>query len=238
MQNQNYEDVVSAIYKHCIGAQETEVKLDVASYRNNGTMAVQLFSRMEDYMGDCPSSEQLPFENPYAVITVNLPDSERLAANEQFVDLNNLPDIGRWLVQNNIAEPTEHMAQSGYCTYQAFAFHLPDRLINKIVTSREDSIAERLINEIEASGMKPAEKNDRGELYKMSAYGKDSPASIIIYKGTSPKELGTKKDIFLLAHHAAKGEQMWRFRNLPEGVRKDIATQIGNAIRHSRGCHM
>lgn len=111
MQNQNYEDVVSAIYRHRIAGQETEVKLDVASYRNNGTLAVQLFSRMEDYMGDCPSSEQLPFENPYAVITVNLPESERLAANVQFVDMNNLPDIGRWLVQNNIAKPTKHMAQ-------------------------------------------------------------------------------------------------------------------------------
>lgn len=238
MQDQNYEDVVSAIYKHRIGAQDTEVKLDVASYMNNGTMAVQLFSRIEDYMGDCPSSEQLPFENPYAVITVNLPESESLAVNEQFVDSNNLPDIGRWLVRSNIAEPTEHMAQSGYCTYQAFAFHLPDRLIKKIVTSREDSIAERLINEIEASGMRPAEKNKRGELYKMSAYGKDSPASIIIYKGTSPKELGTKKDIFLLAHHIEKGEQMWRFRDLPKVVRKDISKQIVNAIRHSRGCHI
>lgn len=238
MQNQNYEDVVSAIYRHRIAGQETEVKLDVASYRNNGTLAVQLFSRMEDYMGDCPSSEQLPFENPYAVITVNLPESERLAANEQFVDMNNLPDIGRWLVQNNIAKPTKHMAQSGYCTYQAFAFSLPDRLINKIVTSREDSIAERLISDIEASGMKPAEKNERGELYRMSAYGMDSPASIIVYKGTRPEELGPKNDIFLLAHHAGKGEQMWRFRNLPESVREDIATQIGNAIRHSRGCHI
>ena len=238
MQENQYEDVVSAIYKHRIAGQETEVKLKVASYRNNGTMAVQLFSRIEDYMGDCPSSEQLPFEDPYAVLTVNLPESERLAANEQFVDSNNLHGIGDWLVQNGIAVPTNHLAQSGFCIYQAYAFRMPDRLIENIVTSREDSIAERLITEIEASGMKPSEKNERGELYKMSSYGKDSPASIVVYKGTSPKELGAKKDIFLLAHHADKGEQMWRFRTLPEGVRKDIATQIGNAIRSARGRHM
>lgn len=238
MQGQNYEEVVSAIYKHRIGSQETDVKLDVASYRNNGTLAVQLFCRSMDYMGDSPSDEQFPFEDPYAVVTVNLPESERLAANEQFVDSNNLPDIGKWLVQNNIAVPTEHIAQSGYCTYQAYAFHLPERLIKNVITSREDSIAERLINEIESSGMKPAEKNERGELYNMSVYGKDSPASIVVYKGTSPKELGEKKDIFFLAHHSSKGEQMWRFRNLPEGVRKDIATQIGNAIRNARGRHM
>ena len=61
---------------------DTEVKLSFESYRNNGTLAVEMIT--------------VPDEDLYAVITVNLCcplQTDRLA----FVDENNLPGIGAWL---------------------------------------------------------------------------------------------------------------------------------------------
>jgi hypothetical protein len=58
---------------------DTEVKLSFESYRNNGTLAVEMIT--------------VPDEDLYAVITVNLCcplQTDRLA----FVDENNLPGIG------------------------------------------------------------------------------------------------------------------------------------------------
>ena len=158
-------------------------------------------------MGDCPSSEQLPFEDPYAVLTVNLPESERLAANEQFVDSNNLHGIGDWLVQNGIAVPTNYLAQSGFCTYQAYAFRIPDRLIENIVTSREDSIAERLITEIEASGMKPSEKNERGELYIMSSYGRILQHRLLSIREQAPRNSEQRRISFFWLTMPIKGSR-------------------------------
>ena len=68
--------------------KNTEVKLSFYSYRNNGTLAVEMIT--------------VPDEDLYAVITVNLCcplQTDRLA----FVDENNLPGIGAWRRKNKIA---------------------------------------------------------------------------------------------------------------------------------------
>lgn len=238
MKEPDYEDIVKAVYRHSIFGNETEVMLSFNTYRNNGTMAVQLLCRPEEFWEDVPVDSQIPFCDPYATVTVNLPDSESLAANEQFVDSNNLPQIGRWLTENGIAVPTDHLAQSGYCTYQAFAFKVPESIINLVVNSREDSIAQRLVEQFDASSLKPSESNERGELYNLPSFGNSPQARIIVYKGTSPDTLGKKSDIFLLAGSTAKDEKMWRFRNLPQNVRRDVAAQIGNALRNSHHRHL
>ena len=87
---------------------DTEVKLSFESYRNNGTLAVEM--------------NTVPDEDLYAVITVNLGSflqTDRLA----FVDENNLPGIGAWLRKNKIASPLGYKQRSGFCQYELYAFH-------------------------------------------------------------------------------------------------------------------
>lgn len=61
---------------------------------------------------------------PYGVITINLPELPLLDRDCAFVDENNFPDIGDWLVLNDIAEPTGRIAQSGFCHYPEFRFNV------------------------------------------------------------------------------------------------------------------
>ena len=87
---------------------DTEVKLSFESYRNNGTLAVEMVT--------------VPDEEPYAVITVNLCcplPTDRLA----FVDENNLPGIGAWLKRNKIATPLGYKQRSGFCQYELYSFN-------------------------------------------------------------------------------------------------------------------
>ena len=87
---------------------DTEVKLSFESYRNNGTLAVEMIT--------------VPDEALYAVITVNLCcplQTDRLA----FVDENNLPGIGAWLKRNKIATPLGYKQRSGFCQYELYSFN-------------------------------------------------------------------------------------------------------------------
>lgn len=135
------------IFNITMFGQENEVKLGYASYNCNGTLALQLFCKAEDgefsgygMPGKMPDD---PYVIPYGVATVNLPESEMLAPNEQFVDENNLPGIGRWMQKNGIATPTGQLAMSGYCTYQAYRFNVPEKELEKIVSLRETRTREQ-----------------------------------------------------------------------------------------------
>ena len=83
---------------------DTEVKLSFESYRNNGTLAVEMIT--------------VPDEDLYAVITVNLCcplQTDRLAFN--------LPGIGAWLKRNKIATPLGYKQRSGFCQYELYSFN-------------------------------------------------------------------------------------------------------------------
>jgi hypothetical protein len=54
----------------------------------------------------------------------------------QFVDENNLPGIGAWLRQNNIAQPTGMHAASGYCLYEAYRFNLNEKDLKEVISRR------------------------------------------------------------------------------------------------------
>ena len=87
---------------------DTEVKLSFESYRNNGTLAVEMIT--------------VPDEDLSAVLTVNLCcplQTDRLA----FVDENNLPGIGAWLKRNKIATPLGYKQRSGFCQYELYSFN-------------------------------------------------------------------------------------------------------------------
>lgn len=119
------------------GLPPTEVMCSVASYTNNGTLAIQLFNKPKMPEGfHLPEDPRKQFCEPFGVVTVNLFESTLLPYNVQFVDENNLPGIGAWLRQNNIAQPTGMHAASGYCLYEAYRFNLNEKDLKEVISRR------------------------------------------------------------------------------------------------------
>ena len=119
------------------GLPPTDVMCSVASYTNNGTLAIQLFNKPEMPEGfHLPEDPRKQFCEPFGVVTVNLFESGMLPYNLQFVDENNLPGIGAWLRQNNIAQPTGMHAASGYCLYEAYRFNLNEKDLKEVISRR------------------------------------------------------------------------------------------------------
>ena len=115
-----------------------EVMCSVASYSNNGTLAIQLFNRPSLPEGyPMPSDPRKLYCEPFGVVTVNLFESKLLPYNMQFVDENNLPGIGAWLRQNGIAQPTGMHAASGYCLYEAYRFNLDAKDLKEVIDRRQ-----------------------------------------------------------------------------------------------------
>ena len=115
-----------------------EVMCSVASYSNNGTLAIQLFNRPSLPEGyPMPSDPRKLYCEPFGVVTVNLFESKLLPYNMQFVDENNLPGIGAWLRQNGIAQPTGMHAASGYCLYEAYRFNLDAKDLREVIDRRQ-----------------------------------------------------------------------------------------------------
>lgn len=84
-----------------------EVRIRYEKYAVNGTLAVRLESVMDDeYM---------------AVVTVNL-DCPLQGKKRAFVDENNVPGIGEWLVANGIARALGYRQESGFCVYGLYEF--------------------------------------------------------------------------------------------------------------------
>ena len=81
-----------------------KVFLKKEEYRNNGTLAVLMYT--ED--GDL-----------YNCITVNL--NNPLQSSElAFLDENNLPGIGKWIKKHKLGEFTGFEACSGFCSYPLY----------------------------------------------------------------------------------------------------------------------
>lgn len=116
-----------------------EVMCSLASYTNNGTLALQLFNRPDYPEGySLPLDPKKQFCEPFGVVTVNLFESGLLPYNVQFVDENNLPGIGAWLKQNGIAQPTGFHAASGYCLYEAYRFNIPEKDLKEVIDRRQN----------------------------------------------------------------------------------------------------
>lgn len=115
-----------------------EVMCSLASYTNNGTLALQLFNKPDMPERYLPSGDPKKlFCEPFGVVTVNLFESGLLPYNVQFVDENNLPGIGAWLRQNGIAQPTGYHAASGYCLYEAYRFNFNEKDLKEVMDRRQ-----------------------------------------------------------------------------------------------------
>jgi hypothetical protein len=116
---------------------QMNVMCSLASYSNNGTLAIQLFNRPDLPEGyPVPEDPRKLFCEPFGVVTVNLLESGYLPYNVQFVDENNLPGIGEWLRKNCIAQPTGYHAASGYCLYEAYKFNIPEKDLKEVIDRR------------------------------------------------------------------------------------------------------
>lgn len=117
-------------------APSTDVVCRFGSYLHNGTLALELMCRPDDpMMGEIFAGGNEYFMT-YGTVTVNLDFSSKLPLNIQFVDENNMPGIGRWLEQNNIAKPAGIHVRSGYVTYPAYAFNVPKQSLAEVQSRR------------------------------------------------------------------------------------------------------
>lgn len=86
-----------------------DITVSSRRYADNDSLAVQLFSLSE---------------GPFATLTVNLDETKNLGENEAFVDINNCPWAPEFIRENDLGEPTDKMAASGFCVYPSYKFNL------------------------------------------------------------------------------------------------------------------
>lgn len=102
-------------FENCFGRQ-TSLALARLCYSHGGNLAVMAYEASDGEL------------EPYATLTVNLPDySFLLGENQAFIDANNHPWALNWLEENGIARHTGLYASSGFCQYPLMTFD-PQRL--------------------------------------------------------------------------------------------------------------
>lgn len=87
-----------------------QVSIEISSYLNNGNMYIGL-SMMED-----------GYPEPYGDVTVNL--GVEVPDFCGYVDTNNMPELEKFLVDNDIGEFTGFMERSGFCMYPLYMFNV------------------------------------------------------------------------------------------------------------------
>lgn len=88
-------------------------RIEVNKYEVNNAIAIQLYSIEEEY----------GFEEPFARLTVNLPEY-KVKENEGFVDTNNCPWAEKFIEEYKIGKPNNIYAPSGYCSYPEYIFDI------------------------------------------------------------------------------------------------------------------
>lgn len=61
---------------------------------------------------------------PFATLTVNLPDGAFGDKHYAFVDTNNCPWAEEFIKENELGEPTGLLGHSGYCEYPLYEFYI------------------------------------------------------------------------------------------------------------------
>lgn len=87
-----------------------QVTLHAAAYASNGALAIEAMDYVPEW--GC--------EEPFATLSVNLPDFEPSGEGCFFLDTNNCPWAAKFLADNDIARPTGKVGQSGFCTYPEY----------------------------------------------------------------------------------------------------------------------
>ena len=91
---------------------EYAVSLEINTYLNNGCMYIGLV-------------EQGEYPEPYGDLTVNLDGKAPDYCG--YVDLNNMPELEKFISDNDLGEFTGLTKRSGFCEYPLYLFNV-DRL--------------------------------------------------------------------------------------------------------------
>lgn len=88
---------------------EYDVSLEINKYLNNGCMYIGLI-------------EQGEYPEPYGDLTVNL--DGKVPDYCGYVDLNNMPELEKFIEDNNLGEFTGLTRRSGFCEYPLYMFNV------------------------------------------------------------------------------------------------------------------
>ncbi len=88
---------------------EYQVSLEINTYLNNGCMYIGLV-------------EQGEYPGPYGDLTVNLEGKAPDYCG--YVDLNNMPEMERFIEDNDLGEFTGLTRRSGFCEYPLYMFNV------------------------------------------------------------------------------------------------------------------
>lgn len=110
--------------------RDIEVQLGYGVYSNNNSLAVIMMCRAADLDEDLLEDEDYPydetlFDEILGTITINLESSSTLPPHEQYIDINNFPQLSLWLMENGLASPTGINAKNGRVLYPAYKFQVP-----------------------------------------------------------------------------------------------------------------
>ena len=89
---------------------ETQVTLDIQQYMNNKAMYIGLMCNEDGY------------DEPFGDVTVNL----SVAAPNYcgYLNVNDMPDIEKFITENELGEFTGFTQRSGYCEYPLYLFNV------------------------------------------------------------------------------------------------------------------
>lgn len=88
---------------------EMKVQLKISQYLSNGCIYIGLSSYTEDGL------------EPYGDVTVNLREGAPDYCG--YIDTNNMPELEKFLTENDIGTFTGFMGFSGFCAYPMYSFN-------------------------------------------------------------------------------------------------------------------
>ena len=88
---------------------ETQVTFDIQQY-TNGAMFIGLMCNEDGY------------EEPFGNVTVNFPGATPNYCG--YLNVNNMPDIEKFITDNDIGEFTGFTQRSGFCEYPLYLFNI------------------------------------------------------------------------------------------------------------------
>lgn len=92
-----------------------DAKLVVDNYVDGGGVYIGLWVNEDGY-----------FE-PWCDVTVNLPYSRLpLDDGEAYVDVNNCPELERFITENGLGESLHIIGSSGWCSYPLYRFNMDE----------------------------------------------------------------------------------------------------------------
>lgn len=104
------QETKNSLVYHSEYGGDTEVKLEVQQYLNNGRLAISLVSFEDGY------------PEPFGDLTVNVEAPAPIYCG--YLDTSNLSNAEKFMIDNGLGEFTGLMGRSGYCEYPLYMFNV------------------------------------------------------------------------------------------------------------------